>query len=233
MSRRSLSRTLRDRTIATLVAAAVHGVMFWALIATPGSDYPPVAYPGAMSVDLMGRGFAGGGAPPPPPPEPPAIEESLAQEIRREMAQSVTPPPQEKPRSKATSLTELFGESEGPPRETGDKGDDASIKGLAQMAAGRLGDPRAQASTPRPVRFDGDGSVLPCWQKPERRLPVRMVVVLDARGALIGRPVINRGAGSPNGAAEAEALRAMSGCSPYAISYNTHPPGAPAASTWE
>jgi len=51
---------------------------------------------------------------------------------------------------------------------------------------------------------------------PRRPIPVRVRVLLNGNGGLVGAPKILRPDGAaPNVNAETEALRAMAGCAPY------------------
>lgn len=106
------------------------------------------------------------------------------------------------------SLAELFGEATGP----------AATPTTAGPPRSRGGDSRDQASVGRP----SDGGSAPCWRLPHRPIPVRVRILLNDDGDLVGAPRILRpGGAAPDTDAETQALRAMAGCAPYVAA----PPG--------
>jgi hypothetical protein len=205
------SRPLHETALAIAVAIGVELLLLATLNIQHRRQLIPYEDAGGINVQVVGLGKETGE----PAARPVSLAERLFEDVQRRNAPIYVALPLDKGRALPKTLSEFFGDAQG---KTGEAAPVVSsgVENLAQLAAGRLGDPRAQASVPRQPQFDVNGKAIACWNKPTRLLPVRLIVVLDARGAMVGRPVVDPRSGvQPGSPAEQEALRAMAQCSPY------------------
>jgi hypothetical protein len=163
-----------------------------------------------VSVTLVGTGLAAPSSAPKPDPL-----EAMAREIAQSSIAD-TAPPEQRPR---TSLSDLFG-----PSATPSSAPSAAAQGTTngRVRTGLVGDPGAQISGGRRnVAVGPDGQIPPCWRQPDQRVPVRISIILDNQGGLIGPPEIvrprNARSDGDQRAAEAVAMRAMAGCAPFSL----------------
>ena len=212
MKSRARSQPFYEKAVAVCVAFAVEGVLLTAFLLQPANRRMIHSQGGGMVVTILGHGSETGAA----PAQPRSLAQNLLEDVQRRMAPTYIAMPLDRGRAPPRSLSDFFGNSAGRSGEAAPASAQADLNRLAQQAAGQLGDPRAQASVPHQPQFDKEGKALPCWRQPDRPIPVKVIVVLDARGVMVGRPVIDRAPGAPGGAIdEQEAMRAMAGCSPY------------------
>ncbi len=214
MHSRVKSRPVHQKLIAVSVAAAVEGVLFAAFLLQPTEHRNWIGHGGGVVVQLVGHGVDTGAAP--LQPKPPTLTEVLFDDVRRQMAHVYLAVPLDKSRAPLRTLASFFDENQDNASAAAPVSASADVNKLAQQAAGQLGDPRAQASVPRQPQFDQDGNAVACWGHPPQPIPVKVIVVLDARGVMVGRPVVDRSTGPSAGSdVEAHALQALAGCSPY------------------
>lgn len=205
------SRPLHEKVIALAGALGVQA-LFLASLLVVGAPREYLIYEdtGGMVVDISGFGRAD------QPPPARSLADTMLDNLDLADAIGLITLPSQQRRSAPRSLADFFGDAlGGDAQEQETQLSAAEAQQIFGEFPGELGDPRAQASTPRTLRFDANGQALPCWSKPEQPLDVRINVMLDPRGVMVGRPQV---ASAVNRDAERAALRAMAGCSPY------HPP---------
>lgn len=188
---------------AVLVAVALHLALYWLALPTEGRptldswvDEPT----GAMSVSLVGPSFeviSGSTA---------AARTKVIEALGRRLAAGEGGEDPAEQASQTGDLDALFGPQESiATRSTATGRSEALTQG--PEGTGRARDPRDQVSLARP---SGRGV---CWRRPAERLSVKMTIMVDDDGGLVGVPRVTR---SGNALAEAQAWRAMAGCAPYA-----------------
>ena len=202
----------REKAIAVALTISVYGALFFFL--TRPTSLPPFRgtdFGAGVSLTLVGLGKS------PDSASQTDVLDALAQDIARTSASSAqaTAPDQRA----HTSLSDLFGptgESSAAPSAA------ASGEVNGRVRPGLVGDPGAQISGGRRnVKVGPDGQIPPCWRPADRRVPVRIAIILDQKGGLIGPPEIIRGRNShaddAQRAAETIAMRAMAGCAPFSL----------------
>lgn len=202
----------RERAIAVGLTLSVYSALFFFL--TRPSPVPPFRgtdFGERVSLALVGMGKAASATSQSDPLE------ALAQDIARS---STAPLPTAAPEQRArTSLSDLFGpESKAAAAPSAAAGGEPN----GRVRTGLIGDPGAQISGGRRnVAVGPDGQIPPCWRQPERRVPVRISIILDQKGGMIGPPEILRARNARNDdaqrAAETIAMRAMAGCAPFTL----------------
>jgi hypothetical protein len=145
--------------------------------------------------------------------------EALTQDITRSVTDALPAAPQDQ--RVRTSLTDLFGPENSTAAAAAPSGA-AAGEPTGRVRTGLVGDPGAQISGGRRnVAVGPDGQVPPCWRQPSQRVPVRMSIILDQKGGLIGPPEIVRARNARSDevqrAAETVAMRAMAGCAPFTL----------------
>ena len=211
MLARAKSRPLYQKAIAVTVALAAEAAFLATFLWQPTPHIVRFREGGGVVVQVFGMGRETGAS-----PKPASLTESLMDDIRSRMAPIYVALPLDKGRAPPRSLSDFFQDGAGQSGKAAPNSATSNIDRLAQEAAGRLGDPGLQAATPRQPQFDKNGQALPCWSQSTRPLPVKIIVVLDSRGVMVGKPVIDHPAGvAGNRAAEQEAMSALAGCSPY------------------
>lgn len=217
---RAKARRRAETAAATGLALAVHAAILVGMLFKLSPDHQLAG--GAPAIQLT-IGFSSDLAPAQPAPR---AESSLFEEISRQLP-PVPSTLSEPTRAKRTSLSELLGQGEAKSQSTAQQRT-AAADALARsvQANASTGDLGVQASLPRQGRA-GDG---PCWSRPAQPLPVRMMVVVNERGMVIGMPQIIRGSarGAPQSEAEVQAMRALAGCAPFSAA-----PGAGTFTSYE
>ena len=206
-----------ERAISVTVAGAVHAALLAAFIGwAPAVEMADRM--DAVDVSLLGEmeGYAA--------PASSAADElqGLFQEVRDLSPRTdgyLGPERRAQPRS----LSDIFGERDAP--RSGPAAPETSAMTSQMAASGRSGDPGAQVSLAanRGLRtgLAPGGQIPPCWRRTERPVPVKMIIVIDDQGAMVGRPrIVREGAMRPDQARiadEAEAMRAIAGCAPFSL----------------
>lgn len=207
------ARKTRERLIAVGLTFSAYGAILFFL--TRPSAIPTSATfdnGGDVAVTLLGTGMLlTSNAQAADPAE--ALAQALAQGSMSEMR---VPPA----RQMSTNLSDLFGEAPKASSAASSAATAAPAGGVVRT--GLVGDPGAQISGGRRnVSVGPDGQILPCWRQPEQRVAVKISIILDQQGGLIGPPEIVRSRTVPNDAAqraaEAIAMRAMAGCAPFSL----------------
>lgn len=212
MSPRAKAQKARERTIAVGLTFSAYGAIFFFITRpTPIAPFTTFDNGGDVAVTLVGTGQSSANNTPTADPAE-ALAEALAQSSMSNM-----PSPE---RPTRTSLSDLFGESSKASAPAPAAAGASRAGGVVRT--GLVGDPGAQISGGRRnIVIGADGQILPCWRQPEQRVPVKISIILDHRGGLIGAPEIVRPRTALNNAeqraAEAIAMRAMAGCAPFSL----------------
>lgn len=204
---RRVPQRLALQGASVFVVLLLHLALYWLAYGArrdPVFNLPQEGGPPTMTVALMGRpGNQREGATADSPVRSPL------EAMRERLTAAGGSIPLSEPPSLTGDLDSLFG-----PRQTEGGAARAAAGSGAGEGTGRAGDPRDQVSlAPGQFGSSSSGQAAPCWRKPAAPTLVRMVVMVDDRGAVVGTPRLTRRGGA---IAEAQAWRAMAGCAPYA-----------------